>query len=401
MATLKVKFRPSCKKEKEGTLYYQIIHGRVVRQIKTDYKLFSIEWNAQLGEIFLTARNENRQKYLITLNERIERDKRRFAKLIFNFNRKGLLYKVDEIVFAFLHGSPEYSFCMFMQKIIVSLKEQGKIRTSETYSTTFNSFMKFRRKQDLLLEEVDSDVIMAYESYLKVRNVSLNTISFYMRILRAVYNRAVEKGFIIQAYPFKHVYTGNEKTAKRAISLIHIKQIKDLQLELVPALDYARNMFLFSFYTRGMSFVDMAYLKKKDLKNGVLSYRRKKTGHQLFIRWESCMQEIVERYFTDDSPYLLPIIKDIGSEERNQYRKSMYQVNRKLKEIAGKIGLSIPLTMYVARHSWASIAKSKNVPLTVISEGMGHDSETTTQIYLASLDTGVVDRANGMILMDL
>ena len=144
----------------------------------------------------------------------------------------------------------------------------------------------------------------------------------------------------------------------------------------------------------------MAYLKKKDLSNGILSYRRRKTGQQLFIRWERCMQEIVEKYDTDYySPYLLPILK--YPYDRGQYKNMLYRTNKSLKEIAQMVGLSIPLTLYVARHSWASIAKSKNIPISVISEGMGHDSEMTTQIYLASLDNAVVDRANAQILKDL
>ena len=165
-----------------------------------------------------------------------------------------------------------------------------------------------------------------------------------------------------------------------------------------PSLDFARDMFLFSFYTRGMSFIDMAYLKKKDLSNGILSYRRRKTGQQLFIRWEKYMQMIVDKYENPLSEYLLPIIKPKNGNERTQYQNAMYLINRKLKEIGKIVGVQIPLTMYVARHSWASVAKNKNVPISVISEGMGHDSEMTTQIYLASLDNTIVDKANSMIL---
>ena len=155
---------------------------------------------------------------------------------------------------------------------------------------------------------MDSDMMVAYEAYLKRNGVSPNTSSFYMRNLRAVYNRAVEKGLVEQKFPFKHVYTGVEKTAKRAIPLMAVRKIKELDLSSSPALDFARNMFLFSFYTRGMSFVDMAYLRKKDLNNGILSYRRRKTGQQLFIKWEKCMQEIADKYNTEYSTYLLPVI---------------------------------------------------------------------------------------------
>lgn len=179
-----------------------------------------------------------------------------------------------------------------------------------------------------------------------------------------------------------------------------IRKIRDLELKN-ESQAFARDIFLFSFYTRGMSFVDMAYLKKKDLRNGILSYRRNKTHQQLFIKWEKPMQELVDKYDTGDSPYLLPIIREAGVDERRQYLNEVHRINRNLKLIGEQIGLSIPLTTYVARHSWASIAHSKNVSLSVISEALGHDSEKTTRIYLASLDTSQVDKANSLILTSL
>ena len=292
----------------------------------------------------------------------------------------------------------ERSLFDFMQGVIAQLQQMGKQRTSETYRATLRSFMHFRKDEDILLEDIDSDLMLMYEAYLHNRGLTKNTTSFYMRILRAVYNRAVEKDLTTNRNPFKHVYTGVDKTIKRAIPLTSIKQIKCLDLSLQPSLDFARDMFLFSFYTRGMSFIDMAHLKKKDLSNGILSYRRRKTGQHLFIRWEECMQEIVEKYDNSTSEYLLPIIKPTNGDERTQYQNAMYLINRKLKIVGKMVGVQLPLTMYTARHSWASVAKNKNVPISVISEGMGHDSEKTTLIYLASLDTTAVDTANSLIL---
>lgn len=159
-------------------------------------------------------------------------------------------------------------------------------------------------------------------------------------------------------------------------------------------------MFMFSFYTRGMAFVDMAYLRKKDLRGGVLTYRRRKTGQRLHVKWEKCMQEIIDKYPASPTGYLLPIITRSGR-ERTQYRNALHLVNSLLKKIALLVGLHTNLTMYVTRHSWASIARSQHIPLSVISEGMGHDSEATTQIYLASLDRSAVDKANRSILKKL
>ena len=222
-----------------------------------------------------------------------------------------------------------------------------------------------------------------------------------MRNLRAMYNRAVEKELVVQRSPFKYVYTGIDKTVKRAVSAKVIRQIRDLDLVLYPLMDYARDIFMFSFYTRGMSFIDMAYLKKEDLKNGILSYRRQKTKQQLLIKWEQPMQDIIDKYDTSGTPYLLPIIKDTGKDERRQYKSAEHLINSKLKKIGIQLGLEIPLTTYVARHGWANIAKSKNVPISTISEAMGHDSESTTRIYLASLDTSVIDKANSLVIKSL
>ena len=399
MASVKVKFRPSTIEGKEGTIYYQIIQSRVIRQLKTDYRIFTDEWN-ETGSCIIVGSSE-RSNLLLSLQERMEWDLKRLDMIIHQLeNRKGT-YTADDIVASFQSNAEEQSFFNFMQNIIVRLKQMGKQRTSETYQTTLKSFMRFRKDKDLLLDEITSEMIQTYEVYLRNRGISRNSSSFYMRILRAVYNQAVEKDLTSQRFPFKHVYTGVDKTVKRAIPIKYIRQIKNLDLSMKPTLDFARDMFLFSFYTRGMAFVDMAYLKKKDLTNGMLTYRRHKTGQQMLIKWEKCMQEILDKYDTTGTPYLLPIIKVMNEDQRKQYGNALRLVNNKLKGIAKKICLPIPLSTYVARHSWASIAKSKNIPLSVISEGMGHDSETTTQIYLSSLDSSAIDRANSLIIKDL
>ena len=295
---------------------------------------------------------------------------------------------------------PKRSFMHYMLDIIGELKRLDRVRTSETYMSALNSFMRFRQGRDIMLNRFTPEIAIRYEAWLKSGNVSMNTISFYMRILRAAYNRAVEKGLTKQQYPFKSVYTGIGKTVKRAVSLREIRRIKELDLSSRPALDFARDMFLFSFYTRGMSFIDMAYLKKEDLNNGTLSYRRHKTGQVLHVRWEQCMQSILNKYPDNMSSYLLPIISR-DEDARRQYRNAMRLVNNKLKHVAVLAGMPARLTMYVSRHSWASIAYAKHIPLSVISGGMGHGNEATTQIYLASLDTSAIDNANELILRGL
>ncbi len=400
MATIKVKFRPSTVADREGTIYYQIIHERKVRQLLSDYRVFSYEWDENRSMVTTTQKSD-RKSYIFSIRERIRWDVERLTKISRKLEADGLAYTADDVIEEFNRYANEYSLFNFMEGIIIKLKQNGKVRTSETYTATLNSFKKFRKDEDIMLDCLTSQIMEAYEAWHQGRGVALNTISFYTRILRAVYNRAVEEEVVENRNPFRHVYTGVDKTVKRALPLPVIKKIKALDLSLAPSLDYARDMFVLSFMLRGMSFIDMAYLRKNDLANGYVTYRRRKTGQQLTIEWTKEMQLILDKYPENASDYLLPIIRNPGTNERCTYRNAGYNINHNLKKIAKKVGISIPLTLYVARHSWASAAKAKGIPISVISKGMGHDSEATTQIYLASLDASVVDKANSLILKSL
>ena len=394
MTSIKTKFRPSSVEGKEGSIYFQIIHNRVVRQLNTAYRIFASEWDEETETIIA---NGDRINIINAIKERMAWDIARLEKAVAQLETKRGRYSADEVITVYHKLTNEVPLFSFWHNVIAQLKQLDKVRTAETYTASLKSFMQFLDNQDIPLDGITSDMMLLYEAYLKARGVRMNTISFYMRILRAVYNRAVEKGLTIQNNPFRHVYTGVDKTVKRAIPIKAIKALKELDLSMNPALDFARDMFMFSFYTRGMSFVDMAYLKKTDIKHGILTYRRRKTGQELSIKWEKCMEDIIAKYSENKTDFLLPIIKEEGN-ERRQYDNALHLVNYRLKELSTMLKLQRPLTMYVARHSWASAAKAKNVPLSVISEGMGHDSEATTQIYLASLETSVVDKANKMIL---
>ena len=287
----------------------------------------------------------------------------------------------------------------FGRSVAKQLKSLGKDRLAETYTSSLNSFLRFLGNQrDISLSRITPELMQKYEIYLENKGLVPNTISFYMRNLRAIYNRAVERQLTKDRTPFKHVYTGIEKTMKRAVAAKVISRIKNMDLSFHPSWEQSRDLFLFSFYTRGMSFIDMTYLKKSDLKNGLLVYRRQKTGQQLTIKWEKPMQDIVNKYQNPDSPYLLPIIHTPGYKERRQYMTGIHLINKHLRKIGELVKSPIQLTTYVARHGWASIAQSKNIPISVISEAMGHDSESTTRIYLASLDTSLVDHANSKVI---
>lgn len=400
MTSIKVKFNPSTASGHEGNICYQIIHDRKVRQLATDYRLFPEEWNEKRSTVIFGS-NSERKAFLLSLRENIRRDMKRFGKIRSRLDTEGLSYSADDIINEFKRFVTDCSLFNFAQSIIAMLKHDSRLRTAETYKSALMSFSRFRNNKDIVLDCITSETMESYEAWLKNRGVVPNTISFYMRILRAVYNRAVEKGMIENLLPFRKVYTGIDKTVKRALPLSALKKIKSLNLSQQPSLDYARDMFLLSFCLRGMSFIDMAYLKKTDLKDGYVTYRRRKTGQQLIIQWTNEMQLILNKYPENESIYLLPIIRNSNTNTRCICRNKSYNINHSLKKIAGMTGVNIPLTLYVARHSWASAAKTNGVPVSVISEGMGHDSESTTRIYLASLDTSLIDRANSLVINSL
>ncbi|MBO8432586.1 MAG: site-specific integrase [Bacteroidetes bacterium] len=349
-------------------------------------------------------------------------------------------------------GRPKTMLC-WLGILAEEARAEGRQRRAEIWRTTFNSFSRFLGGKDIGLRQMEGRLMQRYENCLLAGGLCPNTTSFYLRNLRSAYSKAVKAKLCPapRQNPFSEVYTGVAKTRKRAVCADTLRAIRKLDLDGRPDLDYARNLFLLSFYTRGMAFADMAGLRRSDLKEGILCYVRRKTGRPLFIHWEERMQETVEALWrdaeamgaavrqrggkrlsrrdagqlasnrgagclgagamggkgtassragkdADGDGYLLPIVRDGEAHARSAYRNVQYKVNQGLKEIGKMLGLKMPLTMYVARHSWASLAKAKEVPLAIISDGLGHASEKVTRIYLATLDMNAVDEVNRMII---
>lgn len=404
MTSVKIKFKASVSDPDSGTLYYQIIHRRRTRIFSCGLKLAPAEWDPQLMQVVVPPDiPHERRERLVGMQRALRREVNDLAALIGHLERNSKSFSTDDIVEAFRRREGPDFFFAFMLGLIDGLQSAEALRTAQTYRSALHSFMAFRDSRDIGLREIDALLIADYETWLKRRGVTLNTVSFYMRILRSVYNKAVERGLAEQRHPFRNVYTGVEKTVKRAVGIEVIRRLRDHDLSAKPQYTFARDLFLLSFYLRGISFVDLAFLRKQNLVDGVLNYRRCKTRQRMRIRWVPCMEEIVARYApkTTGSPYLLPILcPQSPLSEFAQYHKALQQVNYALRRISEMLHIE-PLTTYVARHTWASTARRKNIPLAVICQGMGHESERTTRIYLSSLEHEVVDCANELIIGDL
>lgn len=274
-----------------------------------------------------------------------------------------------------------------------------KQRTIQAYKSTSRSVFSLF-KEDMPIGELFNTSQMAqYQDFLTKKGLKRNSISFYNRSLRAIYNRAVDMGVCFRIPGlFTRAFTGLEETVKRSVDTDSINCIAGVKLS--PELAFSRDMFMLCFYLQGMAFVDLAHLKKSDLQNGYIIYNRKKSNSLITVKVEKEALMIIKRYthLTKESEYILPIITNSRKGQRIQYQSALRTHNRRLDKVAEKAGLSIVLSSYVARHSWATMAYRNNVPTAVIKEAMGHKTEETTRIYLASLDKSVLGKANKLVI---
>lgn len=400
MATIKLKFRASSVSGAEGTLYYQVIHRRTVRLISTGYHVYPCEWNDKAAALAVPRSGERRAKLLL-VKSAIDWEMRQRKKVICGMEAADREFSVDELCEVFGGLAPCRTVFAFLQEQVARRKRMQRQGTARTYANAYLRFREFREGVDLTFDGLTPDLIEEYEAWLINRGLKQNTIRFYLRTLNTLLLRASGEGLLADARRlFCRVHLSYVKTTKRAVTAAGIRAIQNLSLPDGGIMAFARDVFMFSFYMRGMAFVDIAFLRKSDLRNGVLRYCRKKTNQQLAVEWEREPQLIVNRYshLTEGSPFMLPIINNVDGTEYRQYQRMQENVNRALKKIGNMVGLKIPLTTYVARHSWASIARDMDIPIAIISEGMGHQSYKTTQVYLNSIDTARVDEANRNII---
>ena len=281
-------------------------------------------------------------------------------------------------------------------------ERKGRFSTARNYQTAIRSLRRFVGKAELPLHLMDGMLMEQYQRWLREKGICPNTSSCYMRSLRALYNRAAAEAGIETGKPFGKVYTGHAETVKRSVSTDDIRSIRRADLRSKPSLELTRDIFLFCYYAMGMPFVDVAFLRKDNIKDGFIVYYRHKTGQQIRIKLESCMYHIMKKYEQADRPYLFPII---SSEEQrlahHQYVVALGRYNRCLKRIARIANVESNLTSYVVRHSWASNAYEQNVDLPVISKALGHTDTQTTLIYIRGINDQRLEHANRKLLKNI
>ncbi len=397
MCSIKVRLN-KYRATREGTypLVFQVIHRRKKRVIYSPFRLFTDSFDESSGRVI------SRKRKQLVAAEEINRyitgicmDLQRTINLL-ELRKED--FSVSDIVELYKSGLDGSQVLIYMQRLITSLSEAGKSGTANAYQSTFNRVSHFVDKTTCFsFADLNVSWLNRFILFLQQSGLRPNTVNFYVRILRATYNRASKEGIPgTDRSPFNYITLKTVKTVKRAIDCDSIRRIAQADLAELSPLDISRDSFLFSYYTRGMSFVDMALLKYENISNGSIYYVRSKTKQPMQVKIVEPLMQLINKY-RNEGEYILPLLRPNSKSLYLSYRSALKRHNKNLKSLSDLLKLPVPLTSYVARHSWATIARQSGIPVSVISEALGHSSEKITYTYLAALNPSVVDAANELI----
>ena len=380
-------------------LVFQVIHERRKKLMYTGFRIKEESFDELEEKIIDGVDSTFTTADIARMNRELRKIKNRIRAQIRHLERSTESFTVEDVLAQYIHKNVRQQFYLlrYIDTQIDRKKTLKKEGTAAAYRSTRLSLAKFLNGSDIRMSAIDLRFIRQYEDFLYNSGVTGNTVSYYLRNLRTLYNQAVTDGYHPHGeYPFAKAQTRPAKTVKRALTRKDLQALANLGLEEMPELKFARDLYLFSFYAQGMAFVDIVLLKKSDIYNGVLTYSRHKSKQLIRIAVTPQMQELMDKYETEGE-YVFPIISEKSLSEYKQYRLSLGRINRYLKKIAVMIDIAVPLTTYTARHTWATLARDYGAPVSVISAGLGHTSEEMTRIYLKEFDVSQLDKVNSMV----
>lgn len=388
---------------KDGTypLVIQIICKRQKKQIGTLYHLQEAEFDMHTEQMLYVSPVNTRSK-VKEANKELHKKVAEISKLLEGLEAEHPDCTIHDFMNLYKAKEAKDNFLDFMEEQINFKKSMKKDGISRAYKSTLNSLKKFSDGQILRFSEITPVLVDKYECYLTQR-VDPNTVGYYMRNFKAVYNRWKKiHAMHVAENPFANVRTSISKTRKRALKKEDIVKISHIDMASQPDRERARDIFLFSFHAMGMAFVDIMRLKKENLdKEGdMIFYYRTKTNQMIRVPLNMHAKAILERYGSEDSEYLFAFIDPANHADKSfyqVYRSELGRTNHQLKMLGKELQLGVPLTTYVARHSWATEANRTGVPISVISAGLGHTSIRTTEIYLKEIDLSAIKRLNDCV----
>lgn len=335
-------------------LVFQVIHNRRKKLLYTGYRMKEEVFDELEGKIMNGVSSTFTATEVVKMNRELRKMRNQIDTRIRQLERTREEFTVEDILAqnAFGTGKPQFYLLRYINTQIERKQELKKVGMAAAYKSTRSSLAKFISRPDVRMSEVDLAFVRRYEDFLYSNGASGNTVSYYLRNLRSLYNQAVMDGYHPRVeYPFAKAQTRPAKTVKRALSRKDMQILADLDLTNEPQLEFARDLYLFSFYAQGMAFVDIVLLKKVDICNGVLTYSRHKSKQLIRIVVTPQMQGLIDKYKTENE-YLFPIISGEYASGYKQYRLALGRINRHLKKIAVVADIEVPLTTYTARHKW-------------------------------------------------
>lgn len=362
----------------------------------------------------LPRRSHSDQKRLLALIKKWETT---YADIAKRLQETGQPFTIDMIIDAVTESSKKpkkdrrgVMLLAYLQDVYEQMKAAQRMGNANVYRDAGRSLSKYLQNKDCPLASVNVSFLNRYETFLRSEGCADTTMSVYFRTLRSAMNKAIgEKLLSADLYPFSRNVAEYDKfslakfdlsTRKRAITKDEIRLIEAVEL-ITPRLLLAKHLFLFSYYGGGINYVDMAQLRWRNVQGGRLQYVRQKTGGLFNLKQPAPITTILDYYrsvtYVGPDAYVFGILDPAKHQTQlqiaNRLHKIKGQVNQDLKVIGQMVGIETPLTTYVARHSFATVMKRSGVPTAIISEAMGHQTESITQTYLASFENELIDEA--------
>lgn len=399
MATLKTLLDTRrAKSDGSFNIIFRITHNRKTCTLNSGVSILEQYWNDKKSEIYKLHPNSS------LLNLKISKKYFKLQQVILTLDDNFSISEFKTLISDKPQSTSQTTFKAFAEQLITQMMQVGRTGNALVYQTAVNRFTSYCNNRNVYFSEIDYMLLDKFSHHLIKSGLKQNSVSNYFRSIRAIYNRAIKAKIVDRSnYPFHDFSIKSEKTAKRAISKDDIAKLRQLHLEPNSTAERSLKCFLISFYLRGISFTDLAYLKQSNIIDGRVVYKRRKTHKNYNIKFFPEVQVLFEQFNIDGSKYLLPILPNHAIEDSLETKKTIRQfiktTNKYLKQMSEQIGLSSPVTTYTSRHAFGTIAKRLGYSNELIAEALGHEyGNKITNIYLDTFDTDVLDEMHKHVI---
>ena len=393
---------------KDGSypLIMRVLHDRKSINISLGYSVHPQDWNDKTEKLKKSSQVvENTTRFNNALHKKRTKAYDTIAKLddegkLLHLSMTDLKAKLTSD-----KKSKKITVFTFLKDLIGDLRKARKNGNADVYEQTLKRLRSFTKGKDPSFEAVSYAFLTRFENWHFANGSSVGSLSVYLRTLRSAYNKAIKSGIVAKEnYPFVHYKIKSQTPERRSLTEDEFKALRDAPLQPGTPLAHARNMFMTSFFMRGMNWMDMALLRVSNIRGDFerIHYVRQKTGKPFSIKISAALKQMLLLYLGEEhkqDSFIFPILKadDLPERYADIIRNKRKKLNKRLKKIAALYDIT-PFTIYTARHTYATTGKRKGVPTAVIQESMGHATEEVTQTYLDSFENTVIDEYDELIM---